>query len=329
MANVTLRHLIDKIRKLTARPSTNQISDASVVDYINLFYQFDLPQALKVFDFHMTYSFITQPNQDVYTLTQADRNNYTSFEPPAYCSGYYINYSQNREQFFRMWPALFTTTSLATATIAIGAGPYTGTLPGIPLLSGSLLLSVVGPAGTTLSATDVGAGALIGTLAGDVVAGGTVNYVTGAISVTWNAVIPAGNVITAKYTPYVASRPLDILYYNNQFVLRPVPDQAYKIELQTYVQPFPANYTVTGEFVIADTAAQPLLNDYFQMLAYGAACKIFVDSLEMDNYKAVYPFLQEQMAYAERKTMMQIKTQRTQTIYSENLYWNSNRLPTV
>jgi hypothetical protein len=326
MANVTLRDLIAKIRKLTARPSTNQISDASIVDYVNLFYQFDFPQALKVFDFHKTYSFITQPNQDVYTLSQADRNNYTSFDPPVFCSGYYMNFYENREQFFRMWPALFTTTNLTTGTGI--AGPYTGTVPGIPVLSGSLLLSVVGPAGTTLTATDVGTGALSGTLTDDVVAG-TINYVTGAISVTWNALIPNGNVITAKYTPYQPSRPLGMLFYDNIFTLRPVPDQAYKIEIQTYVQPFPANYLVTGEYTALDLTAQPLLNDYFQMLAYGAACKIFVDSLEMENYQIVLPLLKEQMNFAERKTMMQIKTQRTQTIYSENMYWNSNRLPTV
>jgi hypothetical protein len=97
MANVTLAHLMTKIRRLTARPSPNQISDASIIDYINLFYQFDFPQELKLFDFHTTYSFITQPNQDTYTLSQANRNIYTSFEPPVYCSGYGINYYQNRE----------------------------------------------------------------------------------------------------------------------------------------------------------------------------------------------------------------------------------------
>lgn len=334
MANVTLTDLIAKVRKLTARPSTNQISDSSVIDYINLFYQFDFPQALKVFDFHTTYSFITQPNQDTYVLSQADRFKYKSFEPPVFCSRYYINYYQNREQFFRMGPELFTTANLATITVAIGLGPYVGTVSGVPILSGTVLVSVVAASGATLTAVDTGTGAGTGNLVdptGAVL--GTVNYITGAITITWPAADPpvVGNIINVKYTPYTASRPLRILFYDNTFTLRPVPDQSYKIDLQTYIQPFAVEpgTDVHEDYSILTPNAYPLLQDYFQMLAYGAACKIFVDSLEMDNYRLLQPLLQEQMAFAERKTMMQIKTQRTQTIYSENLYWNSNRLPTV
>jgi hypothetical protein len=334
MANVSLTYLIQKIRKLTARPSSNQISDASIVDYINLFYQYDFPQALKIFDFHTTYTFYTQPNQDTYVLSQNDRNLYKSFEPPVFCSGYYINYYQNREQFYRFWPALFTSTNLATATGI--AGPYTGTISGTPILSKSVLISAVDAAGVTQILQDFGDGtdSSVNNLE-DInfpgVSVGTVEYLTGLCTFTFGAVIPAGNIITVKYTPYTASRPLGLLFYNNTFTLRPIPDQAYKIDLQTYIQPFAvAPVTdVPEEYAVASPNALPLLADYFQLLAYGAACKIFVDSLEMDNYRMILPLLQEQMSFAERKTMMQIKTQRTQTIYSENLYWNSNRLPTV
>jgi len=330
MADVSLTALIAKIRKLTGRPGTTQISNNSIVDYLNLFYQFDFPQQLKIFDFHTTYSFYTQPNQDVYTLSLADRNNYKSFEPPVFCSGYYINFYENREQFFRFWPNLFTQINFATGTGVVG--PYTGTLVGNPSLTGNLLLSFVAANNVTQTARDVpnspfnGSGTIIGD------ATGTINYRTGAISVTWTLPVPNGTQIVAKYVPYTPSRPLGMLFYDNQFTLRPVPDQAYKIELQSYIQPFAIN-PATGvaeeyNFTI-DPNAVPLLNDYFQLLAYGTACKIFVDSLEMENYRLLLPLYQEQLNLAERKTMMQIKTQRTSTIYSENLYWNSNRIPTV
>ena len=335
MANVTLNDLMIKIRRITARPSTNQISNNSIVDYVNLFYQFDFPQELKLFDFHTTYSFITQPNKDVYTLTQANRNIYTSFEPPVFCSGYPINYFQNREQFFSMWPSLFTTATLATTTGI--AGPYTGIVTGVPIQAGSVLISVVGPALSTLTATDVGDGTGVilaaGNLTGNVApfpAINSVNYITGQITITWNIVIPAGNVITVKYVPYVASRPLGILYYDNKFTLRPVPDQSYKIQMQSYIQPFAVSaLDVPEEYSTADTAATPLLNNYFQLLAYGASLKIFADSLEMENYQAVRPLYDEQMRLADRKTLMQIKIQRTQTIYSEDQYWSSGKYPTV
>ena len=324
--NVNLADLISKIRKITARPSPNQITDTTIVDYINLFYESDFAQALKLFDFRTTYSFITQPNVDQYTLSQNNRNQYKSFEPPVYCSGYYINWYQNREQFFRFYPNLSTSMNLVTATGI--AGPYTGTLNALPVLTNNVLISVVGPTGVTLTCQDDG----VGNLVGDVVAGvSNINYITGVINVTWNAAIPLGNIITARWVPYQPSRPLSILFYDNVFILRPVPDQAYKIEMQTFIKPFavvPAT-DVREEYTIIDTLALPYLEDYFQLLAYGAARKIFLDSMEMENVANIEPFYREQMAYAERKSMMQIKTQRTQTIYSENLYWNANRLPTT
>ncbi len=325
MANVSLADLLTKIRKITARPSPNQITDATIIDILNLIVEFDFPQLLKLFDFKTLYSFITQPNVDQYTLSQTNRNLYKSFEPPVYCSGYYINYYQNREQFFRFWPSLSTSMQLVTSTGV--AGPYTGTLSSLPVLAGSVLISVVGPAGNTLTAQDNGSGVLTG----DVVAGSNINYITGVINVTWTAAIPAGNVITARWVPYQPSRPLAILFYDNTFILRPVPDQAYKIELQTFIRPF-AVLPVTDthvEYSLATPTAQPYLEEYFQFFAYAAARKIFLDSMEMENIANIEPYYREQLALVERKTLMQIKTQRTQTIYSENLYWNANRLPTT
>jgi hypothetical protein len=326
MANVSLTDLIVKIRKLTARPSTNQITDATIIDYVNLFYEFDFPQELKLFDFKTTYSFVTQPNQAEYPLTQADRNLYKSFEPPVYCSGYNVSWYQSREQFFRIWPNASTTMQLSVATAVIGAGPYTGTLNAFPVVPGNVLLSVVGPAGNTLVAEDDG----VGGFTGDVVAG-TINYVTGAISVTWNAVPPAGNIITARWVPYQASRPLAVLYFDNVFTLRPIPDQAYKIDIQTFIQPFAVmpGTDVPVEYSTLTTTALAFLNDYFQLLAYGAARKIFIDSMEMENIANIQPFYKEQLSLAERKSMMQIKTQRTSTIYSDNMGWGAERLPTI
>lgn len=321
MANVTLTDLIAKIRKLTARPSTNQITDDTITDYVNLFYEYDFPQNLKIFDFKTTYSFFTQPNVGTYQLSQSDRNNYKSFEPPVYASGFSMTYYQNREQFYRLWPQLFTSMDFAVATAAIGAGPYANTLTSFPVMQNTVLLSVVGPAGTTLIAKDLPTpGLSTGTFTGDVLAGGTINYATGAISLTWNAIPPAGNIITAKWTPYQASRPLSILFYDDTFILRPIPDQAYEIELQAFLKP--------TAYDTANPNIRPFLDDYFQVLAYGASCKIFADSLEMENYQMIRPLYEEQLHMCERKSMMQIKTQRTQTIYSENLYWSNNRLPT-
>jgi len=312
MANVTLTDLIAKIRKLTARPSTNQISDNTITDYVNQFYEFDFPQNLKLFDFRTTYTFITQPNVDTYQLSVADRNLYKSFEPPVYCSGYQLSFHENRDTFYRYYPDLSTTMTLTTATGI--AGPYAGAVSSLPIIRGTVLVTAVGADGHTYTATDVPntATPLIpqtGTFAGDVVAGGTINYVTGAISLTFTVLIPAGNLITVRYAFSQPAKPLSMLFYDNTFTLRPVPDQAYEIEMQAFLTP--------TAYATASPNATPFLNDYFQVIAFGAALKIFVDSAELENYQRLEPLYREQLLLCERKSLMQIKSVRAPTIYSD------------
>lgn len=310
MANVTLTNLISKVRKLTARPSSNQITDDSITDYINLYYEYDFPQHLKLFDFKSTYTFVTQPDQDKYTLSQTDRNNYKSFEPPAYCSGFDVLWYQNEDQFYKLWPKYSSVGSIATATG--GAGAYTGTLPHYPALKNNVLLYAINSTGTTVYAQDNGAGGFTGN-----VTAGSINYITGAISVTWDSTIPSGNLIYARYVPYQASRPTAMLFFDDYFILRPVPDAAYEISLVAYVKP--------TAFSTASPTVRPFLDDYFQLLAYGAALKIFTDSMEMENYQNLYKMYEEQLRLAQRKTIMQIKTQRAATIYSQDLNNSSSR----
>lgn len=337
MPDTSLKALITKIRRITARPSVNQISDASIVEYLNLFYEHDFPNHLKTFDFKTTFSFVTQPNIDLYLLYTAsnvgypgilgatNRNLYKSFEPPAYCSGYSMNYFQDRALFYSLWPQLSTSMIFGTSTGI--AGPYAGMLSAVPVMRKDVLISVVGPAGNTLVAEDDG----LGGFTGDVAAGGTINYITGAVSLTWNAIPPAGNQISARWTSYMASRPMCILFYNDYFVLRPIPDQVYRINLQAHMIPFSVNAVtdVASEYNVANPTNRPFLDEYFQLLAYGASLKILSDSLEMENYGVVLPLFKEQLAFVERKSLMQIKTQRASTIFSEDFNLGSNNSPTI
>src|SRR3546814_19308233 len=43
--------------------------------------------------------------------------------------------------------------------------------------------------------------------------------------------------IQAQYLSYVASLPTMILYYDNKFTVRPVPDKPYKITMDAYIKP--------------------------------------------------------------------------------------------
>lgn len=84
-----------------------------------------------------------------------------------------------------------TTTNGASAS----TGPFSGTLKNLPVRKGSLSLSMSKNGGGTLQAKDDGAGVLIGSD----VASGTVDYETGAISVTWASAATASAQLLASY----------------------------------------------------------------------------------------------------------------------------------
>ena len=97
----------------------------------------------------------------------------------------------------------------------------------------NILITVNVANGNTLNVTDDGFGNLIG----DCTAG-NINYDTGAITgLVFTQDVPAGNPIQIQYNPTPLSIPLSILFFQNQFCLRPVPDRGYTIEMVAYRQP--------------------------------------------------------------------------------------------
>ena len=73
----------------------------------------------------------------------------------------------------------------------------------------------------------------------------------------------AGAAINIQSVPVQYSIPMAILYYSNQFVLRPVPNQPYKITFNTFQRPT----------ALLDNNQYPELEEYWQYIAYGAAKK--------------------------------------------------------
>ena len=295
----TLGDIRTKVRRITGRPSESQLSNTELDAYINTFYLYDLPEHLRLFNLKETYTFTTEPNVDQYAFTP---NTYVSVEPPAYVAGYETSYFQDYDSFFTLYPFIQTIEDLDTGTGV--AGPYAGTITSTPVLANRVLVSAQDGAGNTLVAIDNGAGVF----AGDVT-GGTINYVTGAIAaLTFTAAIPAGNDIEVQYHPYAAARPQAILFYDDTFTLRPVPDNAYQVELQ--------GYRVPTEMTIA--ADEPEYNELWQLIAYGTALKIFADNLDLESYQKVDMLFDKQKCLIERRTLKQLSNQRTATIYTDN-----------
>lgn len=301
----------NKIRKLVGSPSGLQIDDATINGYINTFYLYDMPEHLQTFTLKTSYVFYTQPNVDSYTFP---REQFRTLSPPLYIAGYESFYSQDRDQFYRLYPQLEYIEQVSTGTGAFG--PYTLQLTQFPMLRGytwptnnqlvsQVLINSTDSGGNGIIARDNGNGQFVDQN-GNLLAG-FIDYVTGQATVTF-AVPPApGAVINAQYIPVQPARPLALLFYGDLLFLRPMPDQVYKVQLNAYV--FPTQF-------IADSNT-PQLNEWWQYIAYGAALKILTDRLDIDGVQRVRPFFEEQQRLVLRRTIVQNTTERTATIYTE------------
>lgn len=343
----TLADIRTKIRRITARPSATQLSDTEIDKYINTFYLNDMPEHLRMESLRVNYQFTTQGNIAVYDMPT---DTYLTSMPPVYIGGYQSYMTQSRENFFRINPSLnFLQQSIYTGTG--GLGPYTGgfitatpIIPGFKpnppgayapnaegllpakFLNWNVIVSAQGPPNTTsgispaYTLVDDGLGHLVSPTDPGIttITGynylGTVNYITGAINITNfvdsnnnMVIVPAGNAINVQCIPYVASRPQSVTFYQDQFIFYPVPDQAYTVSFEAYKYPT----------AMLTANQSPQLREWWQMLAYGAADKIFSDNADFENQMKFRPLLEEQMKLCLRRTIVQQTSERVSTIYTE------------
>jgi hypothetical protein len=347
--SATLQDIRNKVRRITARPNQNQISDPQIDDYINTYYLYDMPEQLKMESFRTTWQFVTQPNIMTYNMPV---DTYLQSTVPVYVAGYQCSMTQNRESFFRFSPNL----NFMQQAISLGDGgngsvtPYTGTLTSTPIMSGfaqnfdlsstaqpipmslfnwRVMFSAPNATGGMSILVDSGPSAADKTIgylfdpdadtynpAGGATWKGTINYITGAyvLGNTTNVLgfksaVPVGASINVQYTPYVASRPQNVCVYQDQVMLFPIPDQAYTVSFEVYQKP--------TAFVTAVPTATPQLTELWQLLAYGAADKIFADNADFENLGKFRPLLEEQMKLCMRRTIGQYSSERAATIYTE------------
>lgn len=334
-----------KIRKMTARPSQNQITDNEIDDYINTFYLYDMPKHLWVESLRYNYQFTTTANIPIYDFPT---NTFITDMPPVYIGGYQSYMTQSRQNFFRINPQLnFLQQSVYTGTGL--ANGYTGALlsqtpivpgfkpnpPGAYSTNGpnilpasrinwNVLVSAQGTASLTsgiapsLQLIDDGLGNLVDPTDPGVTAGtgyvirGSINYITGAINIDpigFASPVPVGNPINVQYVPYVASRPQQAMFFQDQIYLYPIPDQGYTVSFEAYRMP--------TAFLDSNASSNPQLNDWWQLLAYGAADKIFSDSGDLEQMQQYRPLLEEQMNLVQRRTIQQQTSERVATIYTE------------
>jgi len=138
---------------------------------------------------------------------------------------------------------------------------------------------------------------------------GTVNYVTGAcvLNLTPVGIIPAnGSQFQMWVSQYQPSRPYSILFWNNELTIRPVPDKVYKVEVETYLTPV--------QFL--ETSDNPILNQWWQYIAFGASMEILRERQDMEGLENLREgFIRQEAMVLERQGVEEIG-QRNSTIFS-------------
>jgi hypothetical protein len=138
---------------------------------------------------------------------------------------------------------------------------------------------------------------------------GTINYITGAISLNWGTAPDNGSDIESMYIPYVASRPRDILFFDNQFLFRPIPDRAYIVEI--VVQTVPTE--------LFNSSDAPELRQWWQLIAFGASLKILEDNGDDVQYAKYRPLFEEQLLLAGRRTVKQQTSRKVSTPFADGM----------
>jgi len=332
----TLAQIQTKVRRLTRSISEQQLSTSELNNYINTSVLYDFPEHLRHFDLKTTFSFYTEPYVDTYVNNTTDstsplfnfKNKYISFNPPAYVAGYQALWSQSENQFYGIYPKIdsivtvntgdgVTTSFSGNANTSLNSQVTSG--PTALIVAGSVLFESQDINGLGISLIDypnptpsniVGALAPVG-YTGSLASYpyGQINYITGAFSLTFTSAPASGANINSQFQIVQPSIPQTILFYDGAFKLRPIPDQVYKITIEAYIRP--------TELLLSTD--KPELSEWWQLIAYLAAKKIFEDRMDLESVQMIMPEYMKQMNLINRRTIMQYANQRTSTIYTEQL----------
>jgi len=137
---------------------------------------------------------------------------------------------------------------------------------------------------------------------------GNINYLTGVVTLTFIANVAASAPINAHYFSYKPSRPQTVCFFQDQIEMFPCPDQAYTVSFECYQYP--------TAFLSSASTSSPQVKEWWQLLAYLAADKLFTDNGDFENAQKFRSLLDEQMRLCNRRTIVQQSTERTPTMYS-------------
>lgn len=297
MAQWALSDIRTKVRQVSGRLSTSELSNQELDNVINQYVQFEFPAEVKLDRNYSYYTFNTVANQQDYTLPET----YTNFDPEAYIDNHMLSFYQEPDKFMNEnWQPV------SRDTIGTGDGStvtFTATLTNgsFPIKAGSVVVD-----DKVETFTDNGSG----TLTGDDGGTGTINYSTGALAVTFVVAPTDGTTVQASYEAFEPGMPTAILEYNNQFSFFPVPDRAYRFKIKAWSINVVTDTSGNLSSNFSNATDRPLKDQWGPTIAYGAARRLHADYGEMDSYREVTALYKEQVSYAYRRTLQDLSDSR-------------------
>jgi hypothetical protein len=328
MAQTDLQQIQNTFRTIVRAPTPSQMSTDQVNQYINTFILYDLPNNMRLFNLRSTFTFYTQPNVATYQDSPDPNSEFYLFNQniltvhqPIFIAGVQSYWSEWPSIFYANWPL----TAQVAQTQLFGDGVTTifnGILTGVPMLQNYVMFSATDATGTNQILTDnpisntTGALGLPNRPQTFPSPYGSINYLTGAFSVNFPAAPAAQAPIYSETVPYLPGIPVGCLYYDSQFVLRPVPDKSYSISVEVDLLPTQ----------LIEETDNPTLYQWWQLIAYGAALKNFVDKLDMDSWNKLKPHYDKQLAFVNTQTINTACNKRAETIFSAGSKWSGGWL---
>lgn len=306
----TVENIRTKVRRLTASPSTLQLSNDDLDEYINASYSQDMPGDIKSNLFREVVEVFVKPNIDRYPLSgtlvaNTGPDTFESIREPVYVEGRRAEFYKDRGQFYASWPR---TASLNTSLTGDGATTSFSLVVASPILQNEVTIGVkIGsqyknfeddgdPGGT-------GTGKIVEV--GSTDPQGTIVYATGTFTLNFTSAPNSGETISVWFYQYTAGRPYSVLWWKNELLVRPVPDRGYKIEVEAYR--YPTQFTQETE--------TPLLKQWWQYIAFLAAVKVLEDRQDIEGIKNLVPLIERQEKLVRNRIANEEIGQRNVTIY--------------
>lgn len=329
-ADSTLAMIRKDVRRLTASSSESALSTNDIDQYINTSYNQDFPYAVKLDQMRSVYTFYTAPNIDRYSL---DVNYNQGVRAPFYVDGIQGSFYKDRDQFYKVWTRFPTISQPITGDGVTQS--FSFTIGSIPFLRKEVTLGGVDVSGSPIRVSDDGSGNLYVQTPNPVVSVpaytstspgmynlntsnpgqnlhtyvGTVNYVTGAFSINFAlaGLTPiSGQQMTLFVAQYQTSRPYSLLFWNNEFIIRPVPQLVHKCEIEVYMTPV--------QFL--NTTDVPILNQWWQLISIMASKKILQRRQDMEGVSYMDSLYKEQMGLVLERQGIEEIGQANVTIYN-------------